>query len=118
MQKTNIIVKFDLEGYHKWPGPPEQYKRLGSEHGHIFHFEAHIPVEASRQLEFLDVRHVLMSTIENSYMDTKGVCDFRGMSCEQLAQSLSRSVFNLFNVLPYRVAVYEDQFVGAEVIDG
>ena len=114
--RTNIIVKFDIEGFHKWPGPPDEYKRLGSEHGHVFHFEVHIPVTKSRQLEFLSVRRILMRIVKSSYGAEPS--DFRGMSCEQLAESLWRSVENQYGVAPTRVAVYEDQFVGAELLEG
>lgn len=112
--RTNIIVKFDLEGEHAWPDPPAKYKFLASRHHHIFHFEAHIPIEESRQLEFLDVRRELMRIIKASYGAEP--CDFRGMSCEDLAKSLWRSVINRYKIEPARVAVYEDCFVGSEVI--
>jgi 6-pyruvoyl-tetrahydropterin synthase len=108
-------VKFDLEGYHRWPGAPEEYKRLGSEHGHTFHFEIHIPVEhVNRELEFLDVRRTLVQIVRTSYKGEP--CDFRGMSCEMIAQSVWRSVENCYGYPPIRIAVYEDVFVGAELL--
>lgn len=124
MRQTNIIVKFDIEGEHAWPEAPEEYRFLASRHRHIFHFEVHIPVTESRQLEFLDVRRELLATVKASYgyirSERGGLepCDFRGMSCEQLAESVSRSVQNKYKVWPYKVIVMEDAFVGAEIING
>lgn len=111
--KTNIIVKFDLEGEHAWPGAPDPYTFLASRHRHIFHFEVYIPVEESRQLEFLEVRRELLRIVKASYGTEP--CDFRGMSCEKLAESVWKSVKNRFRVEPEKVLVFEDQFVGAEV---
>lgn len=113
--RTSIIVKFDLHGVHAWPDAPSEYHILAGRHAHIFHFEVSIPVSASRQIEFLEARTELIRIITNSYGSEP--CDFRGMSCEQLAASVWRSVCNRYNLSPRRVAVYEDTFVGAELED-
>jgi hypothetical protein len=114
--KTSIIVKFDLEGEHAWPGAPEPYTFLSSRHRHIFRFEVHIPVKESRGLEFLEVRREMIRIMKSSYGSEP--CDFRGMSCEQLALSVRRAIVNTYGVEPSRVAVYEDCFVGAEIYEG
>jgi hypothetical protein len=113
--KTNIIVKWDLEGEHAWPMAPVPYTFLGSRHRHLFYFEVHIPVLASRQLEFLEVRRDLMKIVKSSYGSEP--CDFRGMSCEELAHSVYRSVENRYKVEPTKVVVMEDAFVGSEVVN-
>ena len=74
MSETCIIVKFDLEGCHKWPDAPDKYALLRDRHGHIFHFEAKVPVTASRQIEFLDARRELIRATTASY--GKEPCDF------------------------------------------
>lgn len=116
MMKTNIVVKFDLEGRHCWPDAPDMYRLLRSRHSHIFHFEVHIPVTESRQLEFLDVRRELIRVMLTSYGNEP--CDFRGRSCEQLCLSVWRSVENVYKVTPDKVVVMEDSFVGSEVLNG
>lgn len=122
----NLIVKFDLNGFHCWPEAPKKYGRLASPHGHIFHFEVVVPVtEATRQIEFLEMRERLMQAFRDSYMkddkQQKGpklYCDFRGMSCEQLAESLARTCVNLYHVAPMKVVAMEDAFVGTEYVPG
>ncbi len=112
MSETSIIVKFDLEGSHCWPDAPNQYADLRSKHGHIFHFEAQIPITTSRQLEFLEIRRILMMVIVNSY----GLepCNFGDMSCEDLANVVIAYISHLYNCGAI-VRVFEDAFVGAEV---
>ncbi len=110
--KTNIVVRFDLEGLHSWPDAPEEYIYLASSHKHFFHFEIHIPVDNSRQLEFIDVRARLLYEVESLFGG-----DFGTNSCEMLAIVVAEVVYRIYEILPYRVAVYEDQFVGAEVLE-
>ena len=109
--RTNIIVKFDVEGLHKWPDAPPEYYFLIYPHKHFFHFEIHIPVGNSRQLEFIDVRARLL------YEAEAFGGDFDNMSCEDLAAWMRGLVIAIYRVQPYRVAVFEDQFVGAEVLE-
>ena len=113
--QTNIIVKWDLEGTHCWPNAPDEFAILRSPHSHIFRFVVHIPVTNSRQLEFLKVRRKLVRAVKDEYGDI--VCEFGNNSCEDLAYSLAGRVFDLYDVHPSRVAVFEDTFVGAEVIE-
>jgi len=112
MKETFIIVKFDLEGSHNWPNAPDEYAMLRNRHGHIFHFEVQIPVDASRQIEFLEARRKLMRAIIDSYGSEP--CDFEGMSCEDLANVLISWVRVLY-VCGAIAKVSEDAFVGAEV---
>lgn len=117
--KTNIIVKFDLEGTHSWPNAPNKYIELRAVHGHIFHFEVHIPVrEGDRELEFLEARRLLMEAVIRSYSRRSGGvrCDFRNYSCEMIAKSLGVTTLNILGVTPAKVVVMEDAFVGAEVL--
>lgn len=106
----NIVAKWDMLGTHAWLDAPLKYKMLRARHSHIFHFEVSIPVTQSRQLEFLDVRETLIGSLVASYRG-----DFRGMSCEEIADSLGCTIHNLYEVWPTKVVVMEDQFVGSEV---
>ncbi len=108
MNKSFIIVKWDLEGTHYWPDAPNEYTILRSPHGHIFHFEVQIPVTTSRQIEFLAFRRRLM----NAYGTEP--CDFESKSCEDLANHLIDYVRYSYNCGAI-ARVFEDAFVGAEV---
>ena len=130
----SIIVKFDLEGYHRWPNAPEEYKMLRSKHNHNFRFEAEIPVDeditnaSGRALEILDVRRTLECSVVNEYGDKTPyevgvflkwephVCNFRALSCELLAESLAKTIRELYYVDPIKVVVMEDEFVGASFV--
>ena len=130
----SIIVKFDLEGYHRWPNAPEEYKMLRSKHNHNFRFEAEIPVDeditnaSGRALEILDVRRTLECSVVNEYGDKTPyevgvflrwephVCNFRVLSCELLAESLAKTIRELYYVDPIKVVVMEDEFVGASFV--
>ncbi len=114
LNKLFIIVKFDLEGMHYWPDAPNEYAVLRSPHGHVFHFEAQIPVTASRQIEFLEARRRLMGAMKAFYGSEP--CDFGSMSCEDLANALIDCVRSCCSYSCGVIArVFEDAFVGAEV---
>jgi len=106
-----IVVRWDLEGYHRWPDPPARYALLGSDHGHMFHFEVAIPVSGSRQLEFGEVRRLLQQAVLDRFGPEP--CNFGSRSCEDLVEFVRWLTGNLVHE-PVRVAVYEDRFVGAE----
>lgn len=115
MSVTSIIVKFDIEGGHRWPDAPEGFEHLREHHHHIFHFECYIPVKQSnRELEFLEVRNTLIEIVEDGFGRP---CDFEDMSCEVLAQLLFTIVEKKYEVRPVKVVVMEDAFVGAELSD-
>lgn len=117
---TNIIAKFDLEGFHHWPGAPDTqvaYDLLRSEHGHIFHFEVYVRVTAAdRQIEFLEFRRQLVELVSKEFNCDGGLHDFGHRSCEMLAYEIRNIVFCQWKTIPSKVVVMEDQFVGAEVI--
>lgn len=112
MNKSFIIVKWDLEGVHYWPDAPNEYVVLRERHGHIFHFEVQIPVSTSRQLEFLEVRRALMDATTYHYGGEP--CDFRDSSCEDLASAILDFVEDIYGCDAV-ARVFEDLFVGAEV---
>jgi len=110
---TNIVVRFTLEGTHTWPDAPDEYKLLRARHGHNFLFECHIPVTHSdREMEFLKVRRELVASVRSSFKGEP--CDFRANSCEALAEHVANTIFNKYERWPTKVAVFEDEFVGAE----
>lgn len=115
MSETFIIVKFNIEGTHRWPNAPDKYAILRNRHGHIFRFEVQIPITTSRQIEFLEARRRLMRAIKDSYGHES--CDFGGMSCEDLARIVITHVSGIYGCGAI-ARVFEDEFVGAEVRSG
>lgn len=114
MSETFIIVKFDLEGSHNWPGAPSKYAVLRNKHSHIFHFEVQIPVAVSRQIEFLEARRALVEALKRFYGYEREVCKFWSASCEDLANATIDCVGRVYGCGAI-VRVFEDAFVGAEV---
>ena len=109
--QTNIIVKWDQEGQHCWPEAPDEYAILRAPHKHIFHFEVYLPVDKSRQVEFLHFRRLMIN-----HMTALGG-DFGTDSCEQIAKEMMLAITDLYHTRPSRVVVLEDAFVGAEICD-
>lgn len=112
MNETFVVVKFDLEGSHYWPDAPVEYTILRIQHGHVFHFEVHIPENASRQIEFLEARRELRQALIDRYGYEP--CLFGARSCEDLARWLIDFVEAFYHCGAI-VRVMEDMFVGAEV---
>lgn len=114
---VNLIVKWDAEGTHYWPNPPEEFIVFGNIHEHIFHFECYLPVSVKsvedRPLELLQVRRELMAELKTKYGDP---LNFNGMSCEGISKILSEIIWNTYKIRA-RVVVMEDNFVGAEYWD-
>lgn len=103
---TAIIVKFQVEALHAWPGVkdhPELKDRVGFlqfPHRHIFHFKAVKKVShADRDIEIIDLKrmmiHYLLSKygknpvgLDNDPNPYKSHCDFGAQSCEMLGAEL------------------------------
>ena len=111
---TQIVVKFQVEGLHAWPGVTnhEEYKNkvgfLQFPHRHQFHFKAVKSVSHDdRDTEIIDFKRILMHYLFESYgrspmqfegedLGYKSHCDFGSMSCEMLAKELVQK-FDLDN---------------------
>lgn len=116
--QTNIIVKWDQEGQHCWPEAPDEYAILRAPHKHIFHFEVYLPVDKSRQVEFLHFRRLLIERmLFNRITTTVDIVDFRTDSCEQIAKDMMLDITDRFHTRPARVVVMEDAFVGVDICD-
>lgn len=83
---TTVIVQFDIEGFHEYPGAPEVVSFLSNNHRHTFIIKAGYTVNhLNREREIFISRDELKSYLQESY----GVpCKFDSMSCEMIATEL------------------------------
>lgn len=107
---TNVIVKLQIEGIHKWGNCNiDEVKYLANNHRHIFHICVKKRVQDNdRQVEIICLKHKV-----ELYMHKKfgNICNFGNMSCEMIAQELvTEFSLNYCQVL-------EDNENGAEVWD-
>lgn len=115
--KKLVIAAFDIEGTHFWKEAPDAYKILGSNHGHIFHFEVKIEVQSSdREIEFLHLRQEVRLLLMGMYQTRSEPIIFGASSCEMIAVELEAHLRGRMKYNVHSVKVMEDQFVGAEVI--
>lgn len=94
--KLSIVVRFQVEGWHFWPGAPDQHAYLRHSHRHMFHVEATLPVTSeNREVEFILLRRQMKFWIEQlgGVHSTEALCDdiphwLGAVSCESLAHRL------------------------------
>jgi len=102
--KTEIVVKFNIEGLHAWPGVVENDKLkeavgfLQFPHRHQFTFRATKQVShADRDIEIIDLKRIMIHYLFTQYgkppvPKAEGLynshCDFGNQSCEMIAQEL------------------------------
>lgn len=105
---TQIFVRFQVEGWHKWPDATQGRAYLSSKHRHLFHIKASCAVtHDNREIEF----HDLMDFCKAEF----GQGDFGAMSCETLAKRLATACCEQFH-RRFTVTVSEDGECGATVI--
>ena len=115
MKKTNIIITFQLEGFHHWANAPEEVAFLRDNHRHIFWFEVEKEVShADRDIEIIMFKRRVQKFIEHTYTwrDENlqvNLIQFGQSSCEMLAEK----ILDHFNC--ERVKVMEDNENGAVV---
>lgn len=83
--KHSIVVRFQFEGIHSWPGAPQDGPTpfLRDPHRHVFHVTAHRPVtHDDRDVEFIQLKRVMLQAC---------LANFSGphtLSCEAMAAHL------------------------------
>lgn len=104
-RKTTVWITTSFIGWHRWKNAPlisQQY--LKEYHRHVFHVKLGVLVEASRQVEFIELKDYINEYIKqawsNQYFDD---------SCEVIAHRL----FGMFDA--EFVEVSEDGENGARV---
>ena len=117
--QTNIIIRFQLEGFHNFPKANELFPEVGfltDRHRHIFHFELEKQVNHDdRDVEFILFKRDVMSWLTDMYGKSTQYpfyyyLEFGSMSCEMIAKELL-SQFELESC-----SVFEDGENGSRVI--
>lgn len=119
MRNTFIIVKFELEGVHRYPKAPPAVSYLRSPHRHMFHIEIGIQVfHEDRELEFIQVKNYLQDRCRNYF--GVHVAGRSTKSCEQIAEAIRKIVLRDYPHEPRRlvhVQVMEDGESGVYIAD-
>lgn len=118
--KSSIIVKFDIDGTHRYPAAPSEVRFLANEHRHKFMFEVEISVtHDDRELEFILVGKKLKRLTERLFdiyavihedLPEELLMKFAGrtFSCEHLAVAIIRIVHSVYGRRKVSVRVFED----------
>jgi hypothetical protein len=97
MSKQNIIINFQLEGFHNWPAAKEVFPDVGflsDPHRHMFHFCCKKQVTHSdRDVEIIRFKREVINYLNGKYsVDTENLhycyLDFGSKSCEMLSEEL------------------------------
>jgi len=95
---TTIIVRFALEGIHRWPDAElvePDVSFLQFPHRHMFHFEVRKTVEHDdRDIEIILFKRAIVDYLIGKYGSP---CDFQNKSCEMLANEVADK-FTCFSV--------------------
>lgn len=103
--ETEIIITGQFEGFHMWPGAPDEVSFLRNKHRHIFTVSVGMPVTHNdRQREFFTEKKKLQPILDY-YAEGKAGHSF---SCEMVAEGI-------LNRMPYAswAEVFEDGENGA-----
>lgn len=110
--KSQVIIQFEVEGFHHYPEAPSEVSFLSSSHRHTFVVRAGCKVShLNRQKEIFILRDELKQTLIDMYGSP---CQFGSMSCEMIAEHLLRSDPARQNDLIW-VEVWEERTGGARV---
>lgn len=90
----DLVVSFELEGRHYWPGAIKPYTDFGAPHRHLFKFIVVVPIPSSRAVELFELRSALIDHIRTMYDVEAGIIDFGGSSCEDIALALCTSIID------------------------
>lgn len=100
------IVKFQAEGFHRWPGATGQRAYLEERHRHMFHWTVMLEVfHHDREVEYHDLL---------DFCQINAPCGEMGaMSCEEMASKLAFRLMESYPGRQYRIMVLEDGECGA-----
>ncbi len=93
--KKYVTVKTSFEGFHRFPGAPEEVSYLKELHRHIFNVSAKIEVfHDDRELEFIMVKHRLNQFLAGLPIAKKEANT--AMSCEMVATQVANLLVDLY----------------------
>lgn len=105
---AEIVVRFSVEGFHRWPGAPGNRYYLANIHRHLFYLEVTLAVtHDDREVEFHDL-------LDFCRVEFPGG-DMGFMSCEMMARNLLTKIAQRWDGRAICVSVFEDNEVGAMV---
>ena len=108
-ETTFSVVRFHVQGRHRWPRAPEHRKYLSHEHRHLFHVECGVQVKHDdREIEFHDLLDVAQ----------KHFALVGEMSCEMAAKQLLERLKLRYPERAIYTQVFEDGECGARVFRG
>lgn len=80
--QVEVLVRFQVEGFHRWPDAPPEVGFLAHPHRHVFHVEARKAVNhANREIEIILLKRSLLVQIADAYGTP---ADFGALSCEEI----------------------------------
>ena len=110
--KRDIEIELNLPGLHFWKdaGQFEEVEYLQHPHRHIFCFQlAFYVTHGDRDLEFIITRNAVEEYLrENYWSDQYKLLNFKGMSCEMIAEDLKEA----FDASKVRVGEDKEFFGG------
>ena len=105
---AEVIVRFQVEGFHRWPDATPARAYLAQRHRHMFHVEASIDVSHDdREIEFHDLLDFCRVHFPGGELGSQ--------SCEQMAAGLAHEITRAYPGRRVMVSVFEDGEVGARV---
>lgn len=126
-----LIVKFNMPGFHCWANAPDEYAYLSALHRHIFFWEVKVLViDSDREYEFIHLKDILTNIIKNQYdmktgrlsegttvgYDLDNALLFGSMSCEMIAEKTKELAEEALEGLKItEISVLEDDENGARL---
>lgn len=107
-----VICAVEVEGFHCWPGAPENLDYLQNRHRHVFQIRMAFEVtHGDREIEINLQQSKIKRYLRAKYAsDQEEACAFGAMSCEQIAAEL------LLKFGACSCQVLEDGYGGAKVV--
>lgn len=107
MTEATIFVRFNVPGFHHWPGATAGREYLGDKHRHLFNVEVRCKVSHDdREIEFHDLLDQCRIFFPGGDMGAK--------SCEMMARELGQKLTRLYGRV-FEVSVSEDGECGSVV---
>lgn len=84
--KSQVLISFDVEGFHLYPNAPKQVDFLSYKHRHTFKVTcSYLVSDLNREKEIFIQRDEIKFYLQESYGSP---CDFENMSCEMIAKEI------------------------------
>lgn len=107
---TEIIIAFEVEGFHNYPDAPSKVRFLSYTHRHTFHITCYVhATHDNRDKEIFLYREQVLTYIRHEYGSP---AMFGSMSCEMIAKDILKQ---FSNADMRSVEVWEENTGGAKV---